>query len=217
MLRIVVVGAGGQGRETACVIEDLAAAGEEVSFAGFVVTDLSRLGPRDSRERVLGDTEWLQRNRKSFDALALGIGTPAARLAVSALLLAEYDESHWPALIHPTAVYDKRTCTFAAGSSAAQGAVMTVNVSLAPFALANFGCTIGHEAKIGRGSVVNPGANVSGGVTIGDGVLVGTGAQVLQYLSVADGATIGAGAVVTRNVEPGTTVLGAPARPRGVS
>ena len=64
------------------------------------------------------------------------------------------------------------------------GVVGTVNVILDPFALCNFGCTLGHESRIGEGSVVNPGANISGGVTIGRGVLVGTGAQVLQYRTV---------------------------------
>jgi acetyltransferase-like isoleucine patch superfamily enzyme len=58
-----------------------------------------------------------------------------------------------------------------------------------------------------------PTVNISGGVVIGEGVLLGTGAQVLQYVSVGPGATVGAGAVVTKNVEPGTTVVGIPAKP----
>ena len=124
------------------------------------------------------------------------------------------NESWWPPLIHPSAVYDRQTCTFGPGTMVAAGVVATVNVDMQPFSLANFGCTIGHETRIGRGSVINPGANLSGGIRIGDGVLVGTGAQVLQYLTVGDGAIVGAGAVVTRDVAAGVTVVGCPARPR---
>ena len=50
------------------------------------------------------------------------------------------------------------------------GVTATVNITLEAFALCNFGCTLGHEARIGAGSVVNPGANISGGVVIGTGV-----------------------------------------------
>ena len=79
--------------------------------------------------------------------------------------------------------------------------------------MVNLLCTIGHESVIGRGAVLNPTVNISGGVTIGEGVLIGTGAQVLQYLTVGENATVGAGAVVSKNVEPGTTVVGIPAKP----
>lgn len=48
---------------------------------------------------------------------------------------------------------------------------------------------------------------------IGNDVWIGNGAIVLRGVNVGDGAVIGAGAVVTRDVEPYTIVVGAPARP----
>jgi acetyltransferase-like isoleucine patch superfamily enzyme len=120
----------------------------------------------------------------------------------------------WPSIIHPTAILDMDSARIAEGCFIGAGVTATVNLTLESFALCNFGCTLGHEAHIGAGSVVNPGANISGGVVIETGVLVGTGAQILQYLHIGAGAKVGAGAVVTRTVPGGLTVTGIPARPR---
>lgn len=50
-------------------------------------------------------------------------------------------------------------------------------------------------------------------VTIGRNVWIGGGALILPGVSVGDDAIVGAGAVVTRDVPPGATVAGNPARP----
>lgn len=51
-------------------------------------------------------------------------------------------------------------------------------------------------------------------VRIGRNVWIGAGAIVLPGVSVGDDAIIGAGSVVTRDVVPGATVMGSPARAR---
>ncbi len=51
--------------------------------------------------------------------------------------------------------------------------------------------------------------------TVGDGVVVGAGAQILGPITVGRDARIGANAVVLKDVPPGATMVGIPARPAG--
>lgn len=46
-----------------------------------------------------------------------------------------------------------------------------------------------------------------------DGVSIGANCTILPGITIGEGAVIGAGAVVTKDVPPGTTVVGNPARP----
>ncbi len=207
--RIVILGAGGQARELAWYLRDLGDV-----CPGFVVSDLSKLGENDSRDRVVGDETWIETHIAEIDGLALGIGTPQARLRVAERLRSRHPRIPWPSIVHPSVVLDRETTKIGQGVMLGAGAILTAHIVLEEMCMVNFGATLGHEAVIGRGTVINPGANVSGGVRIGEGCLVGTGAKILQYVSVGDKATVGAGAVVTKNVEPGVTVVGVPARPR---
>jgi sugar O-acyltransferase (sialic acid O-acetyltransferase NeuD family) len=212
MKRIAVIGAGGFAREVAWLIRDLNRVTHQFEFLGFLVSDMSFVRETDNRAEVLGDFNWLDGTNLA-DALVIGIGTPRTKLNLAAELDVRFPRLEWPTLIHPTVQFDRNSAKFERGVVLCAGSVGTVNLEFKEFSMVNLLCTIGHESVIGRGAVLNPTVNISGGVTVGEGALIGTGAQVLHYIKVGENATVGAGAVVTKNVEPGTTVVGVPARP----
>lgn len=81
--------------------------------------------------------------------------------------------------------------------------------------IVNTAAVVEHDVVLGHEVHVAPGAVLGGGVRCGDDVLVGSGAVVLPGLQLGTGSRVGAGAVVTRDVAPGSTVVGNPARERG--
>lgn len=80
-------------------------------------------------------------------------------------------------------------------------------------AIVNHGAVVDHDCSIGCWSHVAPGAVLGGTVRVGDMCLIGSGAVILPGITVGTGSVVGSGAVVTQNVEPGTTVIGIPAKP----
>ena len=213
--KLVIIGAGGHAREVRWLAEAITedpGCSAAYDFSGYVVSDLARTSPHDSADEILGDTSWLLDNRKSFDCLALGIGYSAPRLKVADELEPLFGAETWPALIHPSADFDRKSSHVGHGVSIFAHVTGTVNLSIGPFSVVNYGCTIGHETVLGRACSINPGANLSGGIKLGEGVLVGTGAQILQYLEIGDHTIVGAGAVVTKSLPGGVTAVGMPAR-----
>ena len=63
---------------------------------------------------------------------------------------------------------------------------------------------IGADVTVGHRAVIH-------GATLDDGCLVGIGAIVLNGVTVGAGALVAAGSVVTKDVPPGTLVMGTPA------
>lgn len=77
---------------------------------------------------------------------------------------------------------------------------------------------VAHDCIIGNYVTFAPRVSCNGNVHIGDYAYLGTGAVIKQGdkdrpLTIGSGAVVGMGAVVTKDVEPGSTVVGNPARP----
>jgi len=78
---------------------------------------------------------------------------------------------------------------------------------------ANLYSYVEHDCVIGDFVTLAPGAKVNGNVTIGNHAYIGSGAVIRQGITIGAGAIVGMGAVVTRDVPPGVTVVGNPAKP----
>jgi UDP-3-O-[3-hydroxymyristoyl] glucosamine N-acyltransferase len=71
---------------------------------------------------------------------------------------------------------------------------------------------IAHNCRIGARTQVAAGAIISGSVTVAADVWIGPNATISDYIQIGEGARIAIGAVVLRDVEPGATMIGNPAK-----
>lgn len=209
---LVIVGAGGFGREALDVVKASGTMqGEPITVLGVADDrpsglNLQRLAARDVRH--LGSVEEVIVARPP-GWYVLGIGSPEVRSRVAA----RFDEAGWRArtVIHPAATVGS-SARIADGVVICAGVQVSTNVTIGRHVHLNPNATVGHDTELGEFVSVNPGAIVSGDVTIGTGALIGAGAVVLQGLRVGERAVVGAAACVTRDVAPDVVVKGVPAR-----
>lgn len=95
---------------------------------------------------------------------------------------------------------------------------ITSNIRIGRHFHANIYSYVAHDCVIGDFVTFAPRVSCNGNIVIEDDVYVGTGAIIRQGtpdkpIVIGRGAVIGMGAVVTKDVTPGVTVIGNPARP----
>jgi acetyltransferase EpsM len=138
--------------------------------------------------------------------VVLGIGDLAqrSRLRARFRLLA-------PPIIDPSAVIGGGV-TVAEGAVVFPTCVLNANARVGTDAIINTGCIVEHDCIIHSNAHLSPGVRLAGTVVVGQGAHIGTGGIVLPGLRIGEDAVVGAGAVVTRDVPPGVTVVGVPAK-----
>ena len=95
--------------------------------------------------------------------------------------------------------------------------ILTSNLSIGKFFHCNIYSYVAHGCVVGDFVTLAPGVMLNGNVRVEDHAYIGTGAIIKQGtpqnpLVIGKGAVVGMGAVVTKDVEPYTTVIGNPAR-----
>jgi acetyltransferase EpsM len=113
---------------------------------------------------------------------------------------------------HPRAIVSPGA-QVGAGAMILAGAIVGPRAVVGMGVIVNHAASVDHDCRVGEHVNISPGARLGGCVQMEREVFVGLNASVLPGVRVGEAAVIGAGAVVTRDVEPGTTVIGVPARP----
>ena len=98
------------------------------------------------------------------------------------------------------------------GDAVCAGAVVQPGARIGRHVIVDTRASVDHHGRVGDYAHLAV-AHLAGGASVGEGVFMALGSIVLPKIHVGDWATVGAGAVVTKDVVPGVTVVGIPAKP----
>lgn len=214
--KLVILGAGGFGVEAAWVVEDinalaLADDGRAAwDIVGYLDNDSAKRGTRHVGHLVQGTIEEAGRDFHARDLwFFCAIGDNAARARMAGI--AEGFGWRPATLAHPSAIR-AANAEIGPGTYIGPASVISVNVKIGVHAIIDMHVSVGHDSLLSDFCAVFPGARVSGGCHIGEFAVVGSNATVLPRTVVAERSVVGANSVAQGYIEPGTTILGVPAR-----
>lgn len=207
MKDIVIIGAGGFGREVAWLLERINNVTPTWNIKGFIDDNESLWGKQEDNYKVLGGTEYLKNCGEIYAVCAVGSASVREKI-VSKL---QDSKIKFATVIDPSVIISDRV-QIGEGTIICAGTIITVDVKIGKHVIINLDCTIGHDDILGDYVTIYPSANVSGNVTIGNTTELGTGMQVIQGKVIAANTIVGAGAVVVKDCVEEGTYVGNPAK-----
>lgn len=209
MKKIAIFGAGGYGREIACLIKRINSVEPTWNFIGFFDDDETLKGANNKYGKVLGGIELLNKWKTNL-SVVIAIGSPNAVKTITERFTNSFLD--FPNLIDPTVEFmDRTNFRIGKGNIMCLNCAISCNVEIGDFNLFNVGVGIGHDATIGSYNVIMPNVNISGGVTIGNSNLFGVKSTILQNLKVSNNVKIGASSLIIRNARNDGLYFGIPA------
>jgi len=203
MKEIIIVGAGGFGREALYLIKEID--NPNWTIKGFIDDNLNALDGIECEYKVIGSIrDWKPKDNEVF---AIGIASSRAKEAVTKLL--KEKNAKFITLISPKANVYKYS-EFGEGCIVTSGSMIGDCVKIGNFV--NIA-----SAMIGQDSTIDDYSTITGYVNvasahIGKRVFIGSHSVILHGRKIGDDAFVCAGSIVFNHVKPSTKVFGNPAK-----
>lgn len=211
MRKIAIFGAGGFGREVACLINkinEVSTQSEQWDFIGFF-DDGKEIGSQNEYGKILGGVKELNKWEEEL-AVVIAIATP--RVVEIIVEKITSPKISFPNIIAPDVIYlDENNYRIGKGNIINFGCLVSCNVEIGNYNILNGFISVGHDTTIGNFNSLMPNVKVSGEITIGDKNYFGVGSTILQQIKIGNNTTIGANSLIIRKTKDGMTYVGNPA------
>lgn len=196
MKDILIIGAGGIGRETAWIIEEINEVKPTWNLLGYIDENSEIHGKELNGYKVLGGLEVLEKlEEKPYVVVAI------ANCSVKKSIVTKLGEKYnFATIIYPTVKVSK-FIQIGQGTIIYPGVILTVNTKIGNHVLISGNCGIGHDTVIGDYSSVLWGSNFSGYDTVGESCFIGVGSKVIQGIDISKENKISAGITVIEDVK----------------
>jgi len=206
MKDIVIVGAGGFGRELLLWIKAINKATPKWRIKGFIDDNPKALAGYECDHRVIGRIQdWQPAQDEVF---ACAIAEPRTKEKIVSLLKSK--GAFFEKIIHP-AVSLGEFNKLGEGVVMYPRAALTVNIQIGDF-VTLLSSGIGHDVVVGDYSTISSNCGINGKVRIGKRVFLASHVVIVPGRTIGDDAYVGAGSVVIRNVREKSKVFGNPAK-----
>lgn len=207
MKRILIVGAGGFGREVFNWLRDHPDYGKVWQIAGFLDDKADALTNYNYSPGVIGSVK--DYKSEPGDLLVLGLALPKVKKAVVEHLLSLGGEFF--SFIHPSVIMGGNV-KIGRGTVICPGAVLTSDISIGDYVTFNCCSSIGHDASLANFVTLSGHCDITGFCQVAEGAFFGSHACMIPRTKVGAWSTVGAGSTVIINVPANTTVFGSPAK-----
>lgn len=207
MKNIVIIGAGGVGKEAALIIEQINEYQNAWNILGFVDDNASLHNKVINGYLVLGGTNHINDFENIYTVCAIADYQIKKRI-VSCV---NNSKIKFANIIHPS-VHIPKTTSIGEDVIIYANVIISTNISIGNHVIICPKCGIGHETAIEDYVSLLWNVNISGNDLIEEGCLVGSGSTVIQNKKICRGSTIGAGSVVIRDIPENCVAVGCPAK-----
>ena len=207
MKNLIIIGAGGFGREMFAAAREAVGYGETFRIKGFLDGNVSALDGFSGYPGIIGSPETYA--IEEGDVFVTALGSISARRRCAAMI--EERGGRFIPIVHRSASLGPNV-TVGDGSFVAHNAVLTADISVGRHSCVFHGSVIGHDTVLEDFTHVYSLVSVGGSVRIREGAAVFPGARIVPRIEIGEGSVVGIGSAVVRSVASGTTVFGVPAR-----
>ena len=212
MKDIAIFGAGGFGREVACLIRIINESLEDPrwNLVGFFDDGVEKGAAVSHFGTCLGGVDVLNQWTTPLDVcIAIGNGSTVEKV-VSKITNPQVE---FPNVIHPKVdVVDEESLKMGKGNVIQKNCTFSCDVTIGDFNVMNGSVVFGHDDMVGNYNTFMPGVRISGEVTIGDKNFFGVTSVVLQQLKIKNNVRLAAGSVLMTKPKEGMLYLGVPAK-----